>query len=184
VRKLTENKSLNSLSNEETPRLQFFDNLRALLVIFVILFHTAAAYCRQVPFWPFHDSSIVAEQGPLDILMMYIDVFNMPIFFFIAGYFALPTMQRKGALKYLKSKLTRLGIPLLLIAVFILPFLDYTHYYTQTINKGIDPTNFIEYWIQSIVRITEFDIGLLDLSTYSYMTNQFYRGTHGFSRNS
>lgn len=175
MRKLTENKSLSSLSNEETPRLQFFDNLRALLVIFVILFHTAAAYCRQVPFWPFHDSSIVAEQGPLDILMMYIDVFNMPIFFFIAGYFALPTIQRKGALKYLKSKLTRLGIPLLLIAVFILPFLDYTHYYTQTINKGIDPTNFIEYWIQSIVRITEFDIGLLDLSTYSYMTNQFYQ---------
>jgi hypothetical protein len=105
---------------------------------------------------------------------MYIDVFNMPIFFFIAGYFVLTTIQRKGALKFLKNKLIRLGIPLLLIAVFILPFLDYTHYYTQTINRGITPMNFLEYWVLSIIKIAEFDIGLLDLSTYSYMTNQFY----------
>jgi hypothetical protein len=145
------------------------------MVIFVILFHTAAAYCRQVPFWPFHDSSIVAEQGPLDILMMYIDVFNIPIFFFIAGYFVLPTIQRKGAFRFLKNKLTRLGIPLLLIAVFILPFLDYTHYYTQSVNIGITPINFIEYWFQSIIKIAEFNTGLLDLSTYSYMTDQFYQ---------
>jgi hypothetical protein len=145
------------------------------MVIFVILFHTAASYSRQVPFWPFHDSSIVAEQGILDILMMYIDVFNMPIFFFIAGFFALPTLKRKGAMKFLKEKILRLGIPLLLIAVLILPFLDYIHYYTQTVNKGIDAINFIEYWILSILKITEFKIGLLDLSTYSYMTDQFYQ---------
>lgn len=172
--KMNENKTLNPILIKKTPRLLFFDNLRAIMVIIVIIFHAAAAYCLQVPFWPFHDSSIVAEQGLLDIMMMFIDVFNMPIFFFIAGFFFLPNIQRKGVYKFLKSKLKRLGIPLLLISIFLLPFLDYIHYYTQSVNREILLTNFIEYWLSTIGKIIEFDIGLLDLSTYSYMTEQFY----------
>ena len=152
----------------------FFDNLRSIMVIILILFHAIAAYCQSVPFWPFHDPSIVAEQGPLDILMMYIDVFNMPIFFFIAGYFVLPTIQRKGAFEFIKNKIKRLGIPLLVIILFVLPILDYFHYYTQSIELGVVPFDFVEYWLLSIRKMLEFKVGLLDLSTYSYMNDQFY----------
>jgi fucose 4-O-acetylase-like acetyltransferase len=106
--------------------------------------------------------------------MMFIETFNMPIFFFIAGYFALPVIQRKGANEFLKGKVKRLGIPMFLIILLVLPALDYLHYYIQSLAHGIPAVGYIEYWLLAISKIMEFNVGLLDMSTYSYMTDQFY----------
>jgi len=50
----------------------------------------------------------------------------MPVLFFIAGYFALPSIQTKRPLEFMKNKLKRLGIPLILGVFLVGPYLKYT----------------------------------------------------------
>ncbi len=73
-------------------RLEFFDNLRLLMVLLVVVFHSGASYGTIVGFWPFHDAH-PAEW--VDILMILFDTFMMGILFFIAGYFCLPSLQKR-----------------------------------------------------------------------------------------
>ena len=43
--------------NTHSPkdRVLFFDNLRTLMVLLVLVFHSAASYGSIVAFWPYHD---------------------------------------------------------------------------------------------------------------------------------
>jgi glucan biosynthesis protein C len=74
------------------PRLIFMDNLRYALVLCVVLQHSGNAY-SSLSWWPVSEpeSSLIA-----DWLTAILDTFTMPFLFYIAGYFALPTLQKKG----------------------------------------------------------------------------------------
>ena len=104
----------------KTSRLFFVDHLRAALVILVVLHHVAIVYGAGAPFYyvepPFTD--------PLAFLVLLVFVlFNQAWFmgalYLIAGYFTPGSFERKGSGSFLKGKLVRLGIPLI-IWIFIL----------------------------------------------------------------
>ena len=107
--------------------------------------------------------------------MLLMDVFIMSILFFIAGYFALPSLHKKGGGSFLKSKLKRLGIPWLAVTIFVLPILDYIHYFTQSTGKGFSPRSYGTHWWLSMKKIAEFTIGRLRMSEYLEMTEHFYQ---------
>ncbi|HSM70874.1 MAG TPA: acyltransferase family protein [Anaerolineales bacterium] len=153
-------------------RLFFFDNLRSLMVILVLIFHSGASYGSMVSFWPFHDPNPMEF---IDILMLLGDVFMMTILFFVAGYFALDTIQKKGSKNFLMGKVMRIGIPWLAITVLVLPVLDYIHYATQSNNVGFVPRNFGMHWWLSMRKIAEFKIGRMHMSEYLNMTDHFYQ---------
>ena len=44
---------------------------------------------------------------------------NMPLFFFISGYFVPRSYDKSGSVTFLKKKLIRLGIPLLIVSVIV-----------------------------------------------------------------
>jgi hypothetical protein len=115
-------------------RLVFFDHLRALMVLLVLLFHAGASYGSMVAFWPYHDPN---PSELIDHIMPLLDVFMMSILFFIAGYFALPSLQKRGGRRFLAAKFRRLGIPWLVVTFFLLPVLDYIHTFTQSIAEGL-----------------------------------------------
>jgi glucan biosynthesis protein C len=104
-----------------TSRLFFIDHLRAALVIFVVLHHVAVVYGAIVPSFyyiepPFND--------PLaGLVLLVFALFNqawfMGAFFLLAGYFAPGSFDRKGPGSFLKGRLLRLGIPLILF-IFVL----------------------------------------------------------------
>ena len=48
------------LPPESPNRLIFFDNLRYLMVLLVLVFHAGASYGSAVAFWPFHEANPVA----------------------------------------------------------------------------------------------------------------------------
>ena len=98
-----------------TSRMFFIDHLRAALVILVVLHHVAIVYGAGAPFYyvepPFTD--------PLAYLVLLaFALFNQAWFmgalFLIAGYFTPGSFERKGSGSFLKSRLVRLGIPLIL----------------------------------------------------------------------
>ena len=113
------------MNGSRPNRIVFFDNLRYLMVILVIIFHSGASYGSIVGLWPYHDPN---PTEVVDILMMILDVFMMSILFFIAGYFCLASIQKKGGRRFLVGKLKRLEIPWLVVTFLVLPVLDYLHY--------------------------------------------------------
>jgi hypothetical protein len=157
---------------KQENRLIFFDNLRYLMILLVLIFHSGASYSSIVAFWPYHDPN---PSEFVDIVMILLDVFIMSVLFFIAGYFALPSLQKKGGGNFLKAKLKRLGIPWLVVTVLVLPILDYIHYYTQSAGKGISVRTYGVHWWLSMKKIAEFYIGSLRMSEYLDMTEHFYQ---------
>jgi glucan biosynthesis protein C len=89
---------LNQTKSATANRILFFDNLRYLMVLLVLIFHSSASYSEMVAFWPLHEMN---TSHLLDIIVILLDVFMMIILFFIAGYFALPSLQKKGGWRFL-----------------------------------------------------------------------------------
>ena len=88
----------------------------------VVIYHAVAAYSTMTPWWTVHDGVYV----PADIVRQVFDVYMMPVFFFIAGYFALSSFQKKGLSVFISDKFKRLGIPWLLVMLTIIPLSIYS----------------------------------------------------------
>ncbi len=160
--------SNNKVLNEN--RIIFLDNLRGLTVLLVLIFHAGAAYSSAVDFWPYHESS---SSGLVDFYMLLGDVFMMSNLFFIAGYFATPSYNKRGAKVFLKDKFKTLGLPWLVITTCVLPVLDYINYIFVLNKEG--GLGFFKYWLKSMKRILEFNFGFLDMSKFTIMPEQYYQ---------
>lgn len=115
---------LDSSSNVElVPRMNFvgLDAVRAGAGLSVVLLHSCVPYLRHpMPglCWPVRDTPNTA----VDWLFWSIELFIMPLFLLLAGFFAWQTLQRHGAAKLVRNRARRLLIPLLFGMVFVLPF--------------------------------------------------------------
>lgn len=103
-----------------TSRLFFLDHLRAALVILVVLHHLAVIYGAVAPFYyaepPLNDALAFL------ILLVFVlsnQAWFMGALFLISGYFTPGSFDRKGSSSFLKNRLIRLGIPLI-VFIFIL----------------------------------------------------------------
>jgi peptidoglycan/LPS O-acetylase OafA/YrhL len=117
-------------------RIAFLDNVRYLMILFVLVYHSVAAYATVVPWWFYHDTSFFAANITRELL----DVFIMPVLFFVSGYFALPSLEKRTVSKFLVDKARRLLIPWVLAVLIIMPLLFY-----DTPNQTIKP--FWNYWL-------------------------------------
>ncbi|HVN54787.1 MAG TPA: acyltransferase family protein [Anaerolineaceae bacterium] len=107
-------------------RMFYIDNLRLVMIVFVILLHTAVTYSGL-------GSWYYKEAGKLDpvsftvfgLSMTFTQGYFMGILFLIAGYFVPGAYDRKGFGKFVKDRLVRLGIPVLLYMLVIHPFIIY-----------------------------------------------------------
>jgi glucan biosynthesis protein C len=116
-------------------RVPFLDNLRYLMILLVLVYHACGAYASVAPHWQVHDStSLVA-----DIIRELFDVFMMPLLFFVAGFFAPVTLEKKGTWGFLKDKGRRLLVPWALAVFILLPLAIY--------DQPINPVRpFWRYW--------------------------------------
>jgi len=104
------------------PRLYFIDNLRWLMIIFVVLMHVNVTY-SMLGGWYY------IEKAKLDVFQtIYFGIYGsftqayfMGFLFFIAGYFVPGSYDRKGFGTFSKERLIRLGIPTLLYMLVIHP---------------------------------------------------------------
>jgi glucan biosynthesis protein C len=108
-------------------RLFHLDNLRLYLTILVILHHTAIAY-GAVGDWSIVDPA-VDDISP--VFLTFFTAVNqsyfMSAFFLLAGYFTPRSLDRKGRASFIKDRLIRLGIPLLLFTTIILNINEYLY---------------------------------------------------------
>jgi glucan biosynthesis protein C len=109
----------------EGQRLLFIDNLRIVLICGVLVVHLAVTY-RAIGDWYYYDPAY----DPLTAILLSFPNFigmaaGMGVFFLIAGYFTPGSYDRKGAGPFLRDRLVRLGIPLLIYDSLIQPFVMY-----------------------------------------------------------
>lgn len=107
-------------------RAYYIDNLRIFLTALVIIHHTAIAYGASGG-WCYITPNTVkgAQMIGLSSLLAVDQAFFMSFFFFISALFTPKSVDRKGVGRFIKDRLIRLGIPLLLTMYLINPSLLY-----------------------------------------------------------
>lgn len=105
-------------------RLFYIDNLRLMVIVFVVMHHLAVTYSGFGSFY-------YIESRPLDLLstiwfafyLSFQQGYFMGLLFMIAGYFVAGSYDRKGFDRFIKERFKRLMIPTLIYMVFITPFI-------------------------------------------------------------
>ncbi|WP_326823110.1 acyltransferase family protein [Streptosporangium sp. NBC_01756] len=133
-----------SQSTASRPRLWFVDNLRILLISLVVLHHTAATY-SGIPAWYYTEkpTSGVVALG-LTVFLLVNQAWFMGAFFLLSGYFTPGAYDRKGPRAFLRDRLIRLGVPLVVFYFLLNPILYAGFYgsgspldfYLHTIGSG------------------------------------------------
>ena len=122
-----------------TSRLFFVDNLRAGLVILVVLHHVALVYGGIQPFYYLEPPPITdpaAFLAPM-IFVLLNQAWFMGAFFLFAGYFTPGSYDRKGTGSFVKDRLLRLGIPLLIWYFVLNPIATLGYFLMPTSLTGI-----------------------------------------------
>lgn len=103
---------MNESLNMSAQRLHYMDNLRALAMLVGVVFHATLAY------GPLMQNVWFTASGEyhvgFDVFNWFSHLFRMPLFFMIAGYFALMLLEKRGVVGFLKHRTMRILLPLLL----------------------------------------------------------------------
>ena len=106
-------------------RLYFADYLRAALVSLVVLHHLAISYGGSGSFYYTETATGSAAAGLLTLFTGFNQAWFLGAFFLISGYFSPGSFDRRGAKQYLKDRLIRLLIPLLIFFFVLNPITVY-----------------------------------------------------------
>ena len=123
------------------PRLLFLDNLRYLIVLFVLFFHVSAGYSG----WPEYYQETQSGGFFGDLRGFIGPIPRMPILFFVAGFFVLPSLKGRGSGGFLWSKVQRLGYPWLVCVLFLGPLMPFLGYYSQSF-YGLSSASYWDFW--------------------------------------
>ncbi len=128
VRPYTTSRQCHQAAMPESSRIHFLDNLRAFVVLLVIALHGLITYMAYAPDW-----YVVNREDSkfFTLLVLLMDVPIMPIMFFIAGYFALPSLRKRGSSAFVIDKLLRIGLPFAVGVLFLAPPIGYMYYISR-----------------------------------------------------
>jgi glucan biosynthesis protein C len=113
------------------------------LIILVIYVHSAVTYSGLGSWYYVENKSIDALSFVvLGFFQSWIQAYFMGTLFFIAGYFAVDSLNRKGKTRFIWDRFLRLGVPTILY-ILILNYLcfyllGYAANYVDYLSKGLD----------------------------------------------
>ena len=120
------------------PRYHALDRLRAVMMMLGVVRHGAVSYVPTVvEGWPYKDpqTDFLAHW-----VIVFIRVFQLPVFFAIAGFFAAYLVEAHGVRAFLRQRWSRIGVPLLTAW----PVLAASMYFIQWLAPGfssVPPTH-------------------------------------------
>ncbi|MGS2647602.1 acyltransferase family protein [Streptosporangium sp. LJ11] len=109
-----------STPSPRSPRLLHVDNLRTALMALVVIHHSVIAY-SNVPRWYYTEPPSDPSGTLLDLVIVLNQAFFMGAFFLISALFVPGSYDRKGTGRFLRERLLRLGVPLLLWLLVLRP---------------------------------------------------------------
>ncbi len=101
------------------PRSAAIDHIRVVLTVLVVFHHVAIAYGGSGG-WYWREQPNASNKGLL-MLNAIDQAFFMGFFFLLAGYYTPASYERKGPGRFLRERLLRLGVPLLVYFFVLAP---------------------------------------------------------------
>ena len=124
---ITREKAAAKVQPKAATRLLFIDNIRVYLTILVILHHLMITYAGTGSWIYFEDRADLLTEVVGSIFTTVNQIYFMGLFLLISAYFVPGSYERKGAGRFLKDRLVRLGIPLAIYSWIIHPLLVYVY---------------------------------------------------------
>ncbi|WFU41770.1 acyltransferase [Bradyrhizobium sp. CB82] len=130
-------------------------NLRAVVIIIVVAFHSALPYLASQPPHPFPFDEVPYRwvAFPIidrerwfgfDLFCAWQDVSLMSLMFFLAGLLAPASLNRKGSLVYLRDRWWRIAVPFLFAVAILSPLAYFASYRTTAADPSV--TAFWQHW--------------------------------------
>src|SRR6202142_4321472 len=105
-------------------------NVRAVVIIIVLAFHSVLPYLPSLPAaaYRFNSPPYQGQAFPIvdshrwfgfDLFCAWQDVSLMALMFFLSGLFVSPSLARNGTWTFLSKRLLRIGVPCALAIVFL-----------------------------------------------------------------
>lgn len=111
--------------NPPASRLAYLDNLKLFLTVLVIAHHAAITYGAQGSWFYVEGPSSAAFRAVGTLFTTTNQFYFMGLFFFLSGYFVPSALARKGAARFVRDRLVRLGIPLVVYTLFASPYVEH-----------------------------------------------------------
>jgi glucans biosynthesis protein C len=132
-------------SSQSVQRIYFIDNLRVFLTMLVVSHHAIITY-SGVGGWYYHEGRQDDVTKILGAMFTGVNqAFFMAFFFAIAAYFTVPSLEKKGAGRFIKDRFIRLGIPIIAYDMLINPAINYVMGVKFGSLRMSYPAYFIEY---------------------------------------
>jgi surface polysaccharide O-acyltransferase-like enzyme len=128
------------------------DNLRAVVILIVLAFHSVLAYVSWIP-----PRSSAFDEPPygwrafpildshrwfgFDLFCAWQDVYLMSLMFLLSGLFVWPSLARKQSWGFVRDRLLRLGVPFVFGIVVLVPIAEYPPYRVTAADPSI-----ADYW--------------------------------------
>ena len=114
-------------------------NLRAVVILIVLAFHSVLAYLQWIPERSagFDEPPYLWRAFPIvdshrwfgfDLFCAWQDVFLMSLMFLLSGLFVWPSLQRKRGWGFVRDRLRRLGLPYVFGVLVLIPIAVYPAY--------------------------------------------------------
>ncbi len=139
-----------------SSRLVSMDFVRVLALFGVILFHASGAYAN-IPYWNVQNGVSNFAIGIREL----VDVFIMPLFFFLAGYFTLSSLSKRGSWGFFKSKFWELGFTWIIVVILVIPFSWWV------VNRNAATGNYLTTWVTWIQSAGQTRLGVFDTPAQS-----------------
>jgi peptidoglycan/LPS O-acetylase OafA/YrhL len=131
-------------------------NMRAVVIVIVVAFHSALAYLTSAPATTeaFDQTPYVWQAFPIldpqrwlgfDLFCIWQDLSLMSLMFFLSGVLAAGSLRRKGSRTYAVDRLWRVGFPFAMACVFLSPISFYPAYLVRTHDASL-----LGFWTQWI----------------------------------
>jgi len=131
-------------------------NLRGIVIVIVLAFHSVLAYLASLPAAPYaFDLPPYRWQATpiidphrwfgFDLFCAWQDVSLMALMFLLSGIFVPASLRRKGSWVFLSDRFVRIGVPLAFVVAFIMPIAYYPAYSVSAADPGLEA--FWRHWL-------------------------------------
>src|SRR5215213_6299674 len=114
-----------------SPRIVAIDNLKSLLVAWIIANHAVVGY-TTIGGWPYDEVNETTLPPSVEYVLTVVlgptALFVIGTFFFLAGLFAPVELSHHGRSHFVKTRIVRLGLPWLIFMLLIWPFFMWLAY--------------------------------------------------------
>jgi hypothetical protein len=131
-------------------------NLRGVVIVIVLAFHSVLAYLASLPAAPFafdvppyrwQASPIIDPHRwfGFDLFCAWQDISLMSLMYLLSGLFVPASLARKGSWTFLSDRFLRIAVPLVVVVAILMPVAYYPAYRVTAADPSIDA--YWQHWL-------------------------------------